>query len=111
MDRDWTRKQFNRIGAAPDDTIDGLFIEWWAGKLPGRSGRWLCRRLVISPKLQQVWVFSCMVGKMALDRAIQSRVDALAETTNGRVPQGGLHQWTRDVDGARIIRQPYMSLN
>lgn len=111
MDRDWNRKHFHRLGAYPDSFIDGLFVEWWVGTYPKRDGQWLCRRLVISPALQQVWVWACMQGRMELDEALQSRVEALEATTEGQVPQGGRHQWTRSVDGARIIRQPVMSLN
>lgn len=111
MDRDWIRRDFHRIGAYSDWSMDGLFVEWWVGAYPGREGRWLCRRLVISPSLQQRWVWSCMLGRMELDRAIQRRVDALTKTTRGQIPQGGLHQWTRSVDEARIIRQPVTSLN
>lgn len=111
MDRDWTRRGFHRLGAYQDPSVDGLFVEWWAGRYPGRNGRWLCRRLVLSPALQQRWVWSCMLGRMELDNAIQGRVDDLTQTPQGNLPQGGLHQWTRSVDQARIIRQPVLSLN
>lgn len=111
MDRDWTRKNFERLGSAPDPEIPGLFIEWWVGPYPGRDGQWLCRRLVVSPGLQAEWVLRTMAGDMELDRAIQERAESLDQTTYGGVPQHGRHQWTRTIDGARIIRQPYMSLN
>lgn len=111
MDRDWERKNFERLGACPDPELDGLFIEWWVGPYPGRDGQWLCRRLIVSPALQARWVLNTMNGDMEIDRLIQSRAEALDQTTYGRVVQAGRHQWTRAVDGARIIRQPYMSLN
>jgi len=111
MDRDWNRRHFQRLEAREDDVIDGLYVEYWAGVYPGRPGLWLCRRLVVSPTLIGLWYRTMQAGDPALDRALQTRAEALDQTTRGRVEQGGRHQWARPDDRARIIRQPIMSLN
>jgi len=111
MDKDYRRADFRRINVRKDDFIDGLFIEYWAGDYPGLSGRWLARRLVITPWLRKLLKDQAERGEPDLLRSLGSRIQSLRRTTRGQIPQGGEEKFYREKDGARIFRHPIMSLN